>query len=284
MNDRTCEHCGFVFALPCRLQAHQARKTPCAPILEAGDLPPALLEDPDIDKKRCRQCGRVFSSYTAMRRHVRQNCKIAPDAVSKNGGVTAAPIADLQVAPETPHPPPCPAHPFDHPDGPLPAPPAVVARVIDSFSTSSSHRAEQLTEQQYISAESSALVVSALVALVSEWSLGCGGNAASRGIPKEFRPRPHLNAFRDQTRVDLVRVFKGDRWLLMSRDEVHLILLDAAADAFQVAGSCEELPPPKRAIAAAIARGYFQNPLACQQRGWTSMDAHLINAREALDH
>ena len=82
-SDRTCPRCGKVFSLPCRLAAHCARKTPCAPILEREDLPGAALEDPDLEKKKCRFCGRVFSSYTAMRRHVRESCKIAPN--DKNG-------------------------------------------------------------------------------------------------------------------------------------------------------------------------------------------------------
>ena len=78
MADRTCERCDKVFKYPKYLREHQARKTPCTPILEKEDLPEAVLEDPDLDQKKCRFCGRVFSSYTAMRRHVRNNCRIAP--------------------------------------------------------------------------------------------------------------------------------------------------------------------------------------------------------------
>lgn len=84
MADRTCQRCGKAFKYPKYLRQHQARKTPCAPILEAEDLPAEVLEDPDLDQKKCRFCGRVFSSYTSMRRHVRNSCKIAPNA--KNGG------------------------------------------------------------------------------------------------------------------------------------------------------------------------------------------------------
>ena len=59
------------------------RITPCVPILDIQDLPTTIRDDPDLDKKKCRFCGRVFSSYISMRRHVRENCKIAPTA--KNG-------------------------------------------------------------------------------------------------------------------------------------------------------------------------------------------------------
>ena len=83
MADRTCTKCGKSFRAPSYLRAHQKRKTPCAPILEQKDLPEDALEDPDLEKKKCRFCGRVLSSYTAMRRHVRESCKIAPNA--KNG-------------------------------------------------------------------------------------------------------------------------------------------------------------------------------------------------------
>jgi len=44
-----------------------------------------VLGDPDLEQKTCRFCGRVFSSYVGMRRHVRGTCKIAP--TTRNGGV-----------------------------------------------------------------------------------------------------------------------------------------------------------------------------------------------------
>ena len=85
MADRTCKRCGKEFSKPYWLRKHQERKTPCASILEKEDLPEGVLADPELEKKKCRFCGRVFSSYTAMRRHVRQNCGIAPNA--KNGDI-----------------------------------------------------------------------------------------------------------------------------------------------------------------------------------------------------
>lgn len=78
-----CDRCGKDFQYPCRLRAHLARKTPCAPILDPEDLPEEAREDPDLDQKKCRFCGRVFSSYDSMRRHIRTACKIAP--TEKNG-------------------------------------------------------------------------------------------------------------------------------------------------------------------------------------------------------
>ena len=83
MADRTCELCEKVFQRPNHLRKHQGRKTPCAPILEKGDLPETVLEDPYLVQKKCRFCGRVLSSYTSMRRHVREACRIAPN--KKNG-------------------------------------------------------------------------------------------------------------------------------------------------------------------------------------------------------
>jgi hypothetical protein len=54
------------------------RKTPCAPILDHQD-------DGSVNPKNdCRFCGRGFASYNSMRRHVRNNCKIAP--TERNGG------------------------------------------------------------------------------------------------------------------------------------------------------------------------------------------------------
>ncbi len=83
MQDRTCPRCNKTFQRPNHLRTHLARKTPCAPIPEREDLPEGVQGDPGLEKKKCRFCGRLFSSYTAMRRHVRQNCGIAPNA--KNG-------------------------------------------------------------------------------------------------------------------------------------------------------------------------------------------------------
>lgn len=83
MSDKTCPHCGKEFSKPWYLGRHLQRKTPCAPILEHEDLPEAAKEDPDLEKKKCKFCGRLFSSYNSMLRHVREACKIAPN--KRNG-------------------------------------------------------------------------------------------------------------------------------------------------------------------------------------------------------
>jgi len=78
MADRTCKQCGKQFRVAAELRRHEARKTPCALIVEAEEGPA-----PSKENKTCRFCGRVFSAYDSMRRHVRENCKIAPN--KKNG-------------------------------------------------------------------------------------------------------------------------------------------------------------------------------------------------------
>jgi hypothetical protein len=91
MADRTCEKCGKEFRYPRDLRNHRARKTPCALILDLEDLPdvypPETLEDPDVLLKRCKFCGRIFSSYQAMRRHVRSGCHIAPNERNGTSGI-----------------------------------------------------------------------------------------------------------------------------------------------------------------------------------------------------
>ena len=82
-NACACPKCGLDCKYVSYLRRHLARKTPCVPIVEAEDLPEDVFDDPDFEKKKCRFCGRVFSSYDVMRRHVRKNCKIAPN--KKNG-------------------------------------------------------------------------------------------------------------------------------------------------------------------------------------------------------
>jgi len=84
MNPNTvCEMCEKDFLVPTKLRRHKTRKTPCALIIEKADLAAEVLEDPDLDQKRCHFCGRVFVNYTSMRRHIRNTCKIAPN--KKNG-------------------------------------------------------------------------------------------------------------------------------------------------------------------------------------------------------
>jgi hypothetical protein len=78
-----CPRCGASCRYPSYLRRHLARKTPCAPILEEADVSEEALKDPDLAKKQCRFCRRIFSSYTSMRRHVRTSCRIAPN--EKNG-------------------------------------------------------------------------------------------------------------------------------------------------------------------------------------------------------
>lgn len=87
MSDKTCDRCNRVFKTPDAHRRHQARKTPCAPILGMEDAQalygPVALADPNIAQRQCKFCCRVYASYTSMRRHVRTSCKIAPN--TRNG-------------------------------------------------------------------------------------------------------------------------------------------------------------------------------------------------------
>lgn len=76
-----CERCEATFADNTHLKRHLLRKTPCAPVVEAEDL----TEEQKTNPNRCRFCGRPFSSYVSMRRHIRQSCKIAPREGNPNG-------------------------------------------------------------------------------------------------------------------------------------------------------------------------------------------------------
>jgi hypothetical protein len=87
METKECPRCGKDFKRAWELRRHLLRKTACAPILEARDLPAAALEDPELGAKQCRFCCRVFAAYDSMRRHVRDTCKIAPNARNGNAGM-----------------------------------------------------------------------------------------------------------------------------------------------------------------------------------------------------
>jgi len=64
-----CNKCGATFRDTFNLRRHQSRKQSCEPIVK----PPEGSEP----KQTCKYCGRVFTTATAMYRHVRQRCKIA---------------------------------------------------------------------------------------------------------------------------------------------------------------------------------------------------------------
>lgn len=64
-----CDRCGETFKHLSWLARHEARKTPCVSTLECDGV------DHDPTKPSCEHCGRQFSAYTNMRRHVRSNCK-----------------------------------------------------------------------------------------------------------------------------------------------------------------------------------------------------------------
>ena len=67
--EHKCEKCGTNFRDAYNLRRHQARKKTCEPII---NRPPDV-----VNEHLCRYCGRVFSSLSAMYRHIRQSCKIA---------------------------------------------------------------------------------------------------------------------------------------------------------------------------------------------------------------
>ena len=71
-----------MFTLPLDYRRHLERKTPCAPILGLGDLQAVygqdVFSDPELERRRCHFCGRVFARCNSMQRHVRTTCKIAP--------------------------------------------------------------------------------------------------------------------------------------------------------------------------------------------------------------
>ena len=69
-----CSQCGITFDNKSNYNRHQARKTPCAPILDKEDLP----DDKQDNANRCRFCGRVFARRTTLLKHMKKVCKIAP--------------------------------------------------------------------------------------------------------------------------------------------------------------------------------------------------------------
>jgi hypothetical protein len=67
-----CAKCHRTFRDGYNLRQHLGRKRPCAPVLEAEDLPTQEQQNPN----RCRFCGRTFSRPDAVKRHQKQNCRI----------------------------------------------------------------------------------------------------------------------------------------------------------------------------------------------------------------
>ncbi len=78
-HDLCCVRCGKSFQYPSLLKRHQNQKTTCVLILEKENL----SETEQKKKYNCKFCGRRYTTYTSMCRHVRESCKIAPN--EKNG-------------------------------------------------------------------------------------------------------------------------------------------------------------------------------------------------------
>lgn len=62
---RTCEKCGATFKFLSLYERHRTRKTPCAPTMGLATQGPT---------NKCPHCGRYFTTYSNMRRHVRNTC------------------------------------------------------------------------------------------------------------------------------------------------------------------------------------------------------------------
>lgn len=73
-----CAKCHRAFRDGYNLRQHLGRKRPCAPVLEAEDLPTFQEQK---NSNRCRFCGRTFSRPDAVKRHQKQNCRILKGGV-----------------------------------------------------------------------------------------------------------------------------------------------------------------------------------------------------------
>lgn len=70
-----CARCGKAFQYPYLLKRHQQSKRTCVPLMAQA----AQAESPHS----CKFCGKGFTRYDAMRRHIRTTCRIAPN--KRNG-------------------------------------------------------------------------------------------------------------------------------------------------------------------------------------------------------
>ena len=73
MTENTCAQCEKVFAKPSDLRRHQRRKTPCAKIV-ARPTEKGII---------CEYCNRAYTTERSLSRHVKEACRIAPNA--RNG-------------------------------------------------------------------------------------------------------------------------------------------------------------------------------------------------------
>jgi len=76
MDDKnTCKVCGKSFRTSWHLRRHIDGPRSCAPITPRASIPPEQLQDPELDKKRCRHCGRVYKSAAYRAQHEKKYCK-----------------------------------------------------------------------------------------------------------------------------------------------------------------------------------------------------------------
>lgn len=70
-----CVRCGKGFQYPYLLKRHQQSKRTCVPLMVQAVQVESLHS--------CKFCGKGFTRYDAMRRHIRTSCRIAPN--KRNG-------------------------------------------------------------------------------------------------------------------------------------------------------------------------------------------------------
>lgn len=83
--EHICPKCGKCLSTAYSLRRHIARKTPCTPIVTKGDLPEDLKDVPLSDNRKCQFCGKVFSHPYIKNRHMRENCRVAPNGKDEEG-------------------------------------------------------------------------------------------------------------------------------------------------------------------------------------------------------
>lgn len=90
-----CPSCSKEFTDKTHYSRHLARTTPCAPVII--DLPEAKK----TCTYRCRFCGRAFSAASSLTRHIKNACKVAPQAMGAETSTRAAAQEEASLAQST---------------------------------------------------------------------------------------------------------------------------------------------------------------------------------------
>jgi hypothetical protein len=273
MADRTCEKCGQVFKLPCRLKAHLERKVPCVPKPEPPANKPEAPSQETKPTLTCERCHASFTAISSLNRHrIRRSCK-AEIATGDSGCVTIEGNQNTVTNSTT-------VNNTVNNNFNINIAPWVVGKTI-------SVAPETIEEVFQESVPSEWLQYGAATQGDDENGPPHAAAALASFIRKCHADPANQNIYINPNRADQAIVYVGnDVWEIISmNDAIRTLLADAALSAFRVVTSKigEMVALKLRDTVGVMYMVLLYDPEKCAKHAGASITAHLTNIKNARE-